>query len=283
MRPHPGGVYVDCTVGCGGHSRAILEAAKPGGRLVGIDCDRDAISAAAEVLKDFSDRCRLVCENFEGLREILNSSGLKVADGILFDLGVSALQLEEPERGFSIRRDGPLDMRMDRRAPGTAFDIVNNLPEKEIEAALRMYGEERYSRRIARAIVSRRRQNEIKTTGELARVVLSSVSSSGKGRIHPATRTFQALRIKLNRELDILQKVIEGACLSLAPGGRVCIISYHSLEDRIVKQEFLRLSRAGIVRPVTKKPIIPERAEVKINPRSRSGKLRVAERTEVVL
>ncbi len=284
--------YVDCTVGTGGHAEAILERIGKG-RLVGIDCDETAIRIAGESLKKFGDRFVPVCDNFTNVEAIFKKLNIGFVDGILFDLGISLHQLDEPSRGFSFMRDGPLDMRMDRTKEGTAGEFVNQLPEKKLVELLRNFGEERATRRIARRIVELRAKKPIRTTKELADII-SGVFRK-RGRIHPATKTFQALRIAVNGELEALHAVLEKASCLLSIGGRICVISYHSLEDRIVKREFLRLSKGtpwenakckpGSASKVkllilTKKPLVPSRGEVLLNRRSRSAKMRVAERIE---
>jgi 16S rRNA (cytosine1402-N4)-methyltransferase len=277
----PGGCYVDCTVGRGGHAERILEVISPDGLLVGIDRDEDAIRAAGERLRRFGERVRLIGGNFSGLREHLGSVGLPAVDGILFDLGVSSPQLDSAERGFSFSQDGPLDMRMDRREPRTAADLVNGLPERELADLLYHYGEERFSRRIARAIVAARATAPLRTTFELVSVIRSAVPGAYRhGRLHCATRTFQALRIAINRELESLEGALRDAADLLAPGGRLCVIAFHSLEDRIAKQA-IRAMAGGPeprLRSLTKKPVTPSERECGENPRARSAKMRVAER-----
>lgn len=274
-------IVVDCTLGGGGHAEAILNAIGPGGRFIGIDRDEAAILKARERLGVLADRVRLVQERFEHLGSILESETIRGVDGILMDLGVSSLQLMDPDRGFSFQKDGPLDMRMDRREGRTAAELVHSLSEEDLSRILFEYGEERWARRIARGLVLARRKAPIATTRRLAELILRSVPGPARrGRIHPATRTFQALRIAVNRELEGLSGVLESAAEVLNPGGRLCVISFHSLEDRIVKQAFRSLSEngPGVFRRVTKKPIRPGPEEVGQNPRSRSAKLRVLER-----
>jgi len=275
----PGKNYVDCTVGMGGHTEAILQ--KTGkGKIVGIDCDEAAVQAASESLKRFGDRFIPVHDNFANIESVFEKLNIRSVDGILFDLGVSLNQLNDPSRGFSFMKEGPLDMRMDVTGKETADELVNRLPESKLAQLLEEFGEDRASRRIAKRIVRMRARNHIGTTKELADIV-SSVYPR-RCRIHPATRTFQALRIAVNRELEAIKTVLEKASCLLSTGGRICVISYHSLEDRIVKREFLRLSNEapGKVKllVLTKKPIVPSREEVLSNRRSRSAKMRVAER-----
>ncbi len=286
----PGARYIDGTTGLGGHAEAILEAGGPEARLLGIDADPDALVPARKRLARFGGRVRLVQGNFRDVGAIAAREGFVPAAGVLFDLGVSSLQLGPRGRGFAFRWDQPLDMRMDPGLPASAADIVNSYTEQELADLIYRYGEERRSRAIARAIV---RARPIATTMQLARVVEQAVGGAGS-RIHPATRTFQALRIAVNRELDALAAAL-GAAHDLldAPGGRLAVISYHSLEDRIVKEFIRRESRDCIcppglpacvcghratLRPVTRGAVIPSPAEVAANPRARSARLRVAER-----
>lgn len=271
LEPGPGKTIVDATVGTGGHAEAILEH---GADLVGIDRDPYALEIARERLLRFGKRVRLVQGDFRDLEGILAGLGVGMVDGVLFDLGMSSLQLEDPERGFSFLRDGPLDMRMDPSQPLTAHEIVNRWPEREIARILREYGEERYARRIAREIV---RSRPIETTTRLAEIV-ARCYPPGRRRIHPATRTFQALRIAVNDELSALREGLLGAIRSLRPGGVVVAISFHSLEDRIVKHTFRQRWIAGEVEILTKKPLVPSDEEIRRNPRARSAKLRAARR-----
>jgi len=272
----PGREILDCTLGGGGHARAALERITPGGRLVGIDRDEEALEKVRENLKNFRDETVFVRGNFRDLDSILASFGIGKVDGALFDLGLSSLQLEEAERGFSIKLDGPLDMRMDKRQRYDAAQLVNSLNEIEIAHILRDFGEERFSRRIAKAIV---RKRPLKTTRELSELVVSTVPHKARhGRIHPATRTFQALRIAVNDELESLRLGLDAAISHLKKRGRICVISFHSLEDRIVKNKFKDCKDRDILKIITKKPVTPQDEEVLINPRSRSAKLRVAER-----
>ncbi|HID55575.1 TPA: 16S rRNA (cytosine(1402)-N(4))-methyltransferase RsmH [Candidatus Poribacteria bacterium] len=273
LNPKDGGIYVDCTLGAGGHAERILQLSSPGGRLIGIDLDSEAISIARERLKRFGDRVSFVHANFADLDDILRSLGLEGVDGVLMDLGVSWIQLSDPKRGFSFRMEAPLDMRMDRRAPLTAYEVVNTKSERELREIFRKYGEERWAGRIARRIVRCRERSPILTTKQLARIVESAVTR--RGRIHPATRVFQALRIYVNGELDNLERGLDSAIRWLKPGGRICVISFHSLEDRIVKWKFRGMK--AHLRIITPKPITPGGEEVKENPRSRSAKLRAAE------
>lgn len=277
----PGGVYVDCTLGYAGLATRILDHTAPDGILVGIDRDAAALAESRARLHDVMARVRLKHGNFSELKTMVAETGLLRVDGVIFDLGVSSPQLDRPERGFSFREDGPLDMRMDQREGRTAADLIRDLPETELADVIYQLGEERYSRRIARAIVQARMQGAIKTTRELVAVVERAVPASYRhGRIHCATRTFQALRIAVNRELDVLEPALRDAVDILSPGGRLCAVSFHSLEDRIVKHTFRALANGpeASVRVLTKKPVIASEAERDHNPRSRSAKLRVVER-----
>lgn len=281
LAPRPGGRYLDATVGGGGHALAVLQAAQPGGMLLGIDADPDALAATAERLAEAGLRQQAVLRHgsFADLAALATEAGFTAVDGILFDLGVSSYQLDTPERGFSFAADGPLDMRLDPTQGLTAADLVNRLGERELADILFQYGEEHAARRIARAIVERRRAQPFLRTADLAAVVARAVGGR-HGRIHPATRTFQALRIAVNQELDRLAVALPQAVALLAPGGRLAVISFHSLEDRIVKQ-FLRAEAAGEtprLALITKKPVVASDAEVAANPRARSAKLRVAAR-----
>jgi 16S rRNA (cytosine1402-N4)-methyltransferase len=281
LRPHSGGIYVDCTVGYCGHAEKILRASQPAGILLGIDCDAEAINVARQHLQAFGDRAILIKAHFMELKDILAERGTPRAHGVLFDLGVSSPQLDEPSRGFSFRSEGPLDMRMDKSSGRTAADIVNEFDEADLADMIYRLGEERYSRRIARAVVSARRRQALTTTRQLTSVIESAVPSHyRRSRIHCATRTFQALRIAVNQELEHLEASLMDAADVLAPGARLCVISFHSLEDRIVKQTFKALSvRSGNeLEILTKRPQVPSEEEINRNPRSRSAKLRVIQR-----
>lgn len=277
----PGGVYVDCTLGYAGLAARLLDRTAPDGILVGIDRDAAALAESRMRLREVAHRVHFRHGNFCDLKALIIGSGVSRVDGVIFDLGVSSPQLDRAERGFSFREDGPLDMRMDQREGRTAADLVRDLPETELADLIYQLGEERYSRRIARAIVQARMQGVIGTTWQLAAVVERAVPASYRhGRIHCATRTFQALRIAVNRELDVLEPALRDAVDILAPGGRVCAVSFHSLEDRIVKHTFRALANGpeASVRVLTKKPVIASENERNRNPRSRSAKLRVVER-----
>jgi 16S rRNA (cytosine1402-N4)-methyltransferase len=277
LQPGAGGVFVDCTVGLGGHSRALLEAGAA--RVVGLDRDPDALARARESLAPWSDRVDLVHADYRAIDEVLDRRDLPAVDGALADLGVSSMQFDTPGRGFSFQRDEPLDMRMDRSSGDTAADLVARSREEDLANAIFQYGEERFSRRIARALVEARRESPVDTTGRLAAIVRRAIPQRGYSRIDPATRTFQALRIWVNRELDGLAGFVEAAARRLRAGARLVIITFHSLEDRIVKHTLRALQqRDALVQVLTKKPIVPSDEEVERNPRARSAKLRAAER-----
>jgi len=274
-------IYLDCTVGYSGHAEKLLEASGSASRLIGLDCDAAAIATSRERLARFGDRVLLLHGHFVDLKQHLVASGSGQVDGILFDLGVSSPQLEEPARGFSFQGDGPLDMRMDQSMSGTAADVVNRWPEAQLADAIFQFGEERFSRRIARAIVRARERHPLATTKELVSVIEGAVPAKYRhGRLHCATRTFQAVRIAVNQELDCLEPALRDAVDVLSPGGRLCVISFHSLEDRIVKHTFRALSGKNdpALVVLTRKPQIPTREESDRNLRSRSAKLRAAQR-----
>ncbi|PYR50090.1 MAG: 16S rRNA (cytosine(1402)-N(4))-methyltransferase [Acidobacteria bacterium] len=277
LRPEQGGLFVDCTVGPGGHSRALLEAGVT--RVIGLDRDLDALGRARETLAPWADRVELVHADYRTLDSVLDRRQIARIDGALADLGVSSLQLDAPGRGFSFQRDEPLDMRMDRSGGDSAADLVARSTERDLADAIFQYGEERYSRRVARAIVEARHDAPVVTTGRLASIVRRAIPRRGPMRIDPATRTFQALRIWVNRELDGLDRFVEAAARRLRAGARLVVIAFHSLEDRIVKHTLRALQqRDALVQVLTKKPIVPRDDEVERNPRARSAKLRVAER-----
>jgi 16S rRNA (cytosine1402-N4)-methyltransferase len=274
-------IFLDCTVGYSGHAEKLLEGSGPEGRLVGLDRDRSAIEASRQRLAQFGARTTLIHGHFMELKRHLSEHGLSQVDGIIFDLGVSSPQLDEPARGFSFQHDGPLDMRMDQSINGTAADLINRWPEAQLADAIFQFGEERFSRRIARAIVRARERRPLGTTKELVSVIEGAVPANYRhGRLHCATRTFQALRISVNQELDCLEPALRDAVDVLSPGGRLCVISFHSLEDRIVKHTFRALS--GNEEPalivLTKKPQVSTSEESDRNPRSRSAKLRAVQR-----
>jgi len=272
----PGGLWVDGTVGLGGHAEAVLRATAPAGRLRGFDRDSEALERARVRLLPFGDRVRLEHADY---REIPERLAGEAADGILLDLGVSSLQLDDAERGFSFQREGPLDMRMDRSERGGASELVNRMRESDLADLIHEFGEEPYSRRIARAIARAREKAPIATTTELAEIVRRAAPKSRRPGFHPATRTFQALRIRTNRELDGLEPALEHAAECLRPAGRMAVIAFHSLEDRAAKQAFRSLETRGF-RVLTKKPLRPGEQETRDNPRSRSARLRAVVREE---
>jgi 16S rRNA (cytosine1402-N4)-methyltransferase len=277
LDPARGGLFVDCTVGLGGHARAVLEAGAS--RLLGLDRDTDALARAAESLAAWRDRVELVHADYRELSRVLDARGVDLVDGVLADLGVSSMQFDAEGRGFSFRRDESLDMRMDQTQGPTAADLLAEVDEEELANVIYQYGEERFSRRIARGIVEARRSAPIATTGELARVVRRAVPRKGYQRIDPATRTFQALRIWVNRELEGLDLFLTEASRRLRAGARLAVITFHSLEDRIVKHVFRALAAGeAALRVLTRKPVVPGEAEVARNPRARSAKLRAIER-----
>ncbi len=270
-------VFVDATVGLGGHAYEILKR-DPKAYLIGIDKDPQALELAERRLKEFEGRFSLYQADYKDLDEVLKAEGLKTVDGILMDLGVSMLQLKTPERGFSFKEDAPLDMRMNPEQRLTAYDVVNRYSERELYRIIREYGEERFAKRIAAAIVRRRKEKPIETTLELAGIVEEAVPKGFYKKIHPATKTFQAIRIEVNRELDHLKEALLKVPRLLSEGGRVAVISFHSLEDRIVKHTFRHFEKEGLLKVLTKKPVLPSEEEISKNPPSRSAKLRVAER-----
>ncbi|MEI7998059.1 MAG: 16S rRNA (cytosine(1402)-N(4))-methyltransferase RsmH [Candidatus Omnitrophota bacterium] len=277
----PTAVIVDGTLGLGGHSALIAAALGPQGHLIGVDRDDFSLTKAKMRLVSFSSRIDLLQSSFSEVERILAQVKVNNVDGVLLDLGISSFQLDDQQRGFSFLKDGPLDMRMDQSQGATAADLVNTLREEELAEIIEKFGEDRFAYRIAKAILWRRSQEKILTTDQLAKVVLRALPSSyQRGRIHPATRTFQALRIAVNKELEILEKSLNRWFEVLKPQGRMCVISFHSLEDRIVKNTFKGLDQEGRGKIFTKKPIIPSQAECDLNPRSRSAKLRVIERLE---
>ena len=278
LRPERGGVFVDCTVGLGGHSRALLEAGAT--RIIGLDRDSDALTEARVTLSAFADRVDLVHADYRTVEDVLDQRGIRLVDGALADLGVSSMQFDSPGRGFSFQRDEPLDMRMDRAAGATAAHLIAGSTEEELADTIYAYGEERFSRRIARALVAARRESPIETTGRLAAIVRRAVPKRGYSRIDPATRTFQAFRIWVNRELEGLDRFLEAAARRLRVGARLAVITFHSLEDRIVKHTLRALAHgdAATLKVLTKKPVVADEDEVRQNPRARSAKLRAAEK-----
>lgn len=290
LAPRSGGRYVDCTVGLGGHSAGILERSAPDGRLLGIDADASALEIARARLSEFGSRFTLVHDTFDQLEELARAEGFAPADGVLFDLGVSSLELGRPERGFSLRSEAPLDMRFDQSAGPTAAELLASLDEEELAEVIYRYGEEPRSRGIARAIVAARGRRPVETTSDLARLV-ERVYGRASRRIHPATKTFQALRIAVNRELEMIESALPEALSVLAKGGRLVVISFHSLEDRLVKRFLVEEAKGCVCPPevpvcvcgrvptveiLTRKVITPTQEEIRMNPRARSAKLRAA-------
>lgn len=295
LRPRPGGLYVDGTVGGGGHSFRLLSRIGPGGRLIAIDKDGAALERARARLEAFGEAVTFVRDDFRRLADVLARLGVEAVDGVLLDIGVSSFQLDDARRGFAYSHDAPLDMRMDGRDGPTAADLINTMPRDELVRILRTYGEERHAARIARAIVEEREREPLLTTTRLAEVVKGAIPAAARRTgPHPARRTFQALRIAVNDELGALEEGLRAAVAALKPGGRVAVISFHSLEDRIVKQMFAELAdpcrcppdlpvcrcgRRPVIQILTRRPVVPGEDEVAANPRARSAKLRVAERT----
>lgn len=292
MNIKPDGIYVDGTMGGGGHSLEIAKRLTTG-RLICIDQDPNAHEAAGKRLAEYKDRITFVRDNFGNIKSILDSLGIEKIDGMLLDIGVSSHQLDEAERGFSYQQDAPLDMRMNPDRPFSAYDVVNGYDEDELDRVIFTYGEERWARRIAQFIVKEREAKPIETTGELVDIIKKAVPKGArKDGPHPAKRTFQAIRIEVNGELEVLQRAIDDVAARLAVGGRLCIITFHSLEDRIVKEAFRKQENPCICPPqfpvcvcgkkplgrvITRKPILPSKEELEENPRSRSAKLRVLE------
>lgn len=290
----PSGIYVDGTIGGGGHALAIVQRLTTG-RLIGLDQDEEAIDAAGMRLKDYKDKVTIVRSNFHGIKDVLNELNIDKANGILLDLGVSSHQLDTPERGFSYREDAPLDMRMDQRHKKTARDIVNEYSEAELYRIIRDYGEDRFAKNIAKHIVRARQDKPIETTFQLNEIIKAAIPAKVRATSgHPSKRTFQAIRIELNRELDVLKESLDDMIDLLKPGGRLAIITFHSLEDRIVKENFKVNENPCICPPdfpvcvcgrkpkgriITKKPVLPSEEEIEENSRSKSAKLRVFERT----
>lgn len=294
LKPRQGGTYVDCTLGGGGHTLEIVRRIVPGGRVIGIDQDLNALQAARERLKEYRDNIIFVHSNFYRLKEVVRELGIDYVDGVIFDLGVSSHQLDEASRGFSYMNDAPLDMRMNPTDTVTAENLVNELSEEELADIIYDYGEERWAKRIAGFIIEHRKNKRIGTTGELVEIIKKAIPAGArKDGPHPAKRTFQALRIAVNDELNRFAGALKEAVDILNPGGRVCVISFHSLEDRIAKDVFRDMARDCICPPqipictcnkertvkvITGKPVIPGMEELDRNPRARSAKLRVAEK-----
>lgn len=277
LDPARGGIFLDCTVGLGGHAQALLEAGPI--RLIGLDRDPAALALAHERLRPYMDRAELVHADYREMEAVLAARGLVEVDGILADLGVSSMQLDSPGRGFSFRRDDPLDMRMDTSKGATAAEMLMAVDEEALADVLYTWGEERHARRISRALLEARKAGPIETTGRLADIVRRAIPRKGYSRIDPATRTFQGLRIWVNRELEGLDTFVARAVTHLGPGGRLAIIAFHSLEDRVVKHTLRALQSEGRIAIRTKRPLVPTASEVDANPRARSAKLRAAERT----
>lgn len=279
MRPQAEGVYVDGTVGMGGHAKAILNRIGYHGRLIAVDRDSQSLNQAKENLSEYHRQCEFINDDYRNLDQILKQADIQEVDGILLDLGISSFQLDNPQRGFSLREDGPLDMRMDQNARICAFDLINSLSEKEISSILKNYGQERWHHRIAKYVVHQRSIKPIASTKDLSLLVMKAIPRRrNRERIHPATRTFQAFRIAVNRELESLEMALNKCIERVKVGGRIGIISFHSLEDRIVKLKFRDGHRAGKLKLILKKPLRPTDEEVQENARARSARLRVAER-----
>lgn len=294
LNPQPGEIFVDCTLGGGGHSKAIVSRILPNGKLIGIDQDLNALEAARENLKEFQNNIVLVHSNYEKLNDILIEYSPQGIDGIFFDIGVSSHQLDEKERGFSYMQDAPLDMRMNQTADFSAWDLINNYSQEEIAQIIKDYGEENWAKRIAQFIVEARGKHPIDTTGQLVDIIKAAIPAGArKDGPHPAKRTFQAIRIAVNRELEVLENSLDTALNWLKKGGRIGVISFHSLEDRIVKDKFkywaqdcicppelpiCQCSKRSMVKILTRKPVTAGKSELKDNPRSRSAKFRAAEK-----
>ena len=282
MRPFKDGIIVDGTLGAGGHAAMILENVKPK-LLIGFDQDPRALDEAKKVLESFGERVMVIRDNFKNVGARLTGVGVPRVGAILLDLGVSSMQLDEPDRGFSFRSEGPIDMRMDPEGDLTAGQVVNGYSEQALQEILWKLGDERFSKRIAAAIVRARHRARIATTTQLARIIFEAVPAFYRhGRIHPATRGFQAFRIFINRELEVLEEFLSGSLSILDDHGRLVIISFHSLEDRLVKNTFRRFKKEGLGEVLTKKPVMPEEVEIQENPRSRSACLRVFEKSSGV-
>lgn len=277
LRPRTGGTYLDGTLGACGYSEAILEESSPEGKVIGLDLDPDAVERSVRRLERFGERFVAVHGGFQNARTILDSMGVTSLDGAVLDLGLSSNQLEDPQRGFSFRFDGPLDMRFDTTAEQGALDYLQNISAAKLEEVLATYGEERYCKKLARGIVTARDRGSLKTTADLATAIIR-IMGGRRGKIHPATRTFQALRIAVNREMENLDKALQDIPTLLAPGGRFCVVSYHSLEDRAVKQSFRdRRKDPSLWKVVYTKPVRPSLEEIRDNPRARSARMRVLE------
>jgi 16S rRNA (cytosine1402-N4)-methyltransferase len=276
LEPSRGGLFIDCTVGLGGHTRAIVDAGAS--KVIGLDRDPQALERARETLGEVGDRVELVHADYRRFEDVLNARGVGPVAGILADLGVSSLQLDSPGRGFSFRRDEPLDMRMDTSSGATAADLIASADEQTLADVLYTLGEERYARRVARAILGEGKGRRIDTTGQLAAIVRRAIPRKGFSRIDPATRTFQAIRIWVNQELEGLDAFLVRAAGRLARGGRLVVVTFHSLEDRVVKHTLRALEASATMAVRTRRPMVPSEAEIERNPRARSAKLRAAER-----
>ncbi len=281
LNPKSGQCILDCTIGMAGHALAILKQVGSNGHLIGLDRDAESLVKASETLRQFSQQCSLIHEDYRNVDNVLNQLGIQEIDGMLFDLGISSFQFNAPERGFSIKLNGPLDMRMDKDSYISAYDLVNSLSEKEISSILKNFGQERWHHRIAHALVTQRSKYPIESTHDLSEIVLRAIPFRHKRqKIHPATRTFQAFRIAVNRELEALEVALIKSIEYLKIGGRICVISFHSLEDRIVKEKFRQFAKVGRIKLILSKPLSPQEEEITSNPRSRSARLRVAERIQ---
>jgi 16S rRNA (cytosine1402-N4)-methyltransferase len=279
LKPQQGQVILDATVGGGGHAEIILKSITPGGRLIGIDCDERALKAAQERLDNFKGNFELACDNFRNLDKVLDRLNIKGIDGALFDLGVSSLQLDDDARGFSFKTRARLDMRMDENLKTSAYDVVNKVSEIELDEIIKEFGEERYHKRIARAMVEYRKRQPITDTTELARIIYEATPARYRRfKIDPATRTFQAIRIAVNDELGCLKEALEKIKDYLNAGARLVVIAFHSLEDRIVKHKFREMAKDNICVNLTKKPVVAKESEILENPRARSAKLRAVEK-----
>jgi 16S rRNA (cytosine1402-N4)-methyltransferase len=276
LEPSRGGLFIDCTVGLGGHARAIVDAGAS--KVIGLDRDPQALERARETLGEAGDRVELVHADYRRFEDVLNARGVGPVAGILADLGVSSLQLDSPGRGFSFRRDEPLDMRMDTSSGATAADLIASADEQTLADVLYRLGEERYARRVARVILGEGKGRRIETTGQLAAIVRRAIPRKGFSRIDPATRTFQAIRIWVNQELEGLDGFLVRAAGRLARGGRLVVVTFHSLEDRVVKHTLRALEASATLAVRTRRPMVPSEAEIERNPRARSAKLRAAER-----
>lgn len=279
LDPKPGNIVVDGTLGLGGHAEVILKLIGSKGRLIGIDRDAQALAMASKNLSAYQDQCDFIHENYSNIDKVLAKLNIRHVDRVLLDLGLSSFQLNDPQRGFSFRAEGPLDMRMDQDSYISAFDLVNSLSEREISTILKDFGQERWHHRIARYVVQSRLKKPIETTKELSDIVLRAMPrQSRREKIHPATRAFQAFRIAVNRELEGLEEALEKCLDALKVGGRIAVVAFHSLEDRVVKQKFRKWSQSGELDLIVKKPLRPSEGEARFNPRARSARLRIAER-----